>query len=112
MKCAVADGSWRGTGVFGWILGTVGRADGGGGGEIGVVVQDPSMQILQFGTRIEAELVGQSGTAGLVFGERVDGAATPVQGEHEVAHRSLTEGMFADHRGQLGDQLSVATQCE
>ena len=62
--------------------------------------------------RLDPELVDEHAAPGGERVERLGLASRAVQGEHQLAAKTLTQGMLRDERLQLGDDLVVATERE
>ena len=70
-----------------------------------VVGQDPPLQLLQRGRRVEAQLVGQRPPMLLERPEGVGVAPAPVEGEHELGLEGLPGRVLGAQRLQVRDEL-------
>ena len=68
------------------------------------------MQVLQGGTRIGTQLVGQSVPQPPVVIEGVARAARTVQGQHELAGEPLVQRMAGGQRRQDGQHTGVVAE--
>ena len=74
--------------------------------ELGRVVEDAQLQVLQPGAGLDAHL-GQALVGVAVGGERVRLAPGAVEREHQLGHRPLAPGVLADPALQLPDEVLV-----
>src|SRR5262245_65919676 len=74
--------------------------------ERGVVIQDPTLELAQVRTGLDAELLGETEPARTVDGERVGQPSGSVEAEHELADQS-----FAIRVG-IGEALELANEVD
>jgi len=72
------------------------------------VREDPGLQRLQAGSRLETQLVGEVAARALVDLERLALSPAPVQRQHDLFGQLLAGRMGGDERLQLGHELGVA----
>ena len=70
------------------------------------------MEIAQRLGGLDAELVDEPPASGLEGRQRVGLPSAPIQRQHLQLHQALHEGMRADQRLQLTEQLAVAAQLQ
>ena len=70
------------------------------------------MQRLQLGARVDPELVDQRGTRGCVRIERLGLPPGAVEREHQLSAQSFPQGVLANQRFELADQLGAAAALE
>ena len=75
--------------------------------ELRVLLQDLSLELLQLGAGLEAELLTESAAGALVGVEGVTLASGAVEGAHELGVQAFAQGIGGDERFQLGDQPRV-----
>ena len=69
-----------------------------------------SLETLELGARVEAELLSEQATTLAVDIERVGLSAAPIEREHELSAQSLPQGVGVDQRAQRRDELGMATE--
>ncbi len=88
------------------------RRNGVGNRELGIVIQDLPLEALQLPARLDAELVDERPSRGLVDVERVRLAPRAIEREHQLATQPLLEWMLGDEGLELGDQGGVTAELE
>src|SRR5262249_42518917 len=74
-------------------------------GQLGRLVEDGTLELLQLGTGVETEFLGKQASGRAVERERIGLAPDLVEGEHQLAPRAFPEGKLAHKRLQVGDHL-------
>ena len=88
------------------------RRKGPMGRELGVVIQDLSLETLECGTGIDPELLDEP-CAGLLEGsKRVCLPSGAIEREHQLSAQSLAERVIDDEALELGDELRVPAELE
>ena len=81
-------------------------------GEPRVLLEDPSLEIPERRRRVDAELLGQGAPGLLVGREGFRLAVAAVEGEHELAARTLAQRLARDQRLDLAHGRGVASERE
>ena len=84
----------------------------GGGGQVGVGLQDALLQLGELGARVHAELVGEQPPGVGVHRERLGLPSAAVQRQHQQLAQPLAQRVRGGQRGQLGDRLRVAADLQ
>ena len=80
--------------------------------EPGLLTQDRAVQPLQSRVRLDPELVDERPAGVEVRPERLGLPARPVEREHELAPGTLAQGVVADERFDLTDELGASSLLE
>jgi hypothetical protein len=75
-----------------------------------VLRQDPPLQILELGTGIDPELLGQRHSGISIDLERSRLPAGPVEGDHEQTAQALPQGVCGDETFQLRREIGVPAE--
>ena len=70
------------------------------------MAKNVALEALQLGPRLDPELLDERPPGVLIHGERFGLASRAIQREHELPAEALTEGMGADERLELADEVS------
>ena len=77
-----------------------------------VLAQDRRLELAELVAWIDAELVDEDLTRSAVCRERVGLPPRPIESEHQLCARTLSERLRLDERFELRDELGVTTQGE
>jgi hypothetical protein len=77
-----------------------------------VLVEDPALELLELGARIDAQLFGEQPSPVAVCAQGLRLPAAPVQRQHQPGPEPLAQWMTLDEKGKLGDELGVTAQVE
>jgi hypothetical protein len=75
--------------------------------EGGILLEGPTLEPLEVGTRLDPETVQQLGPRGLVRGERLRLPAGAVEGEHESAAQQAATPLTSHHRPATYVELGI-----
>ena len=77
-----------------------------------VLLEDPDLECLEVGARIDAQTLIECGPGRLIRGQSLCLASGPVEGEDALAVQSFSVRVLGDKRLQFARQRLVATGCE
>ena len=80
--------------------------------EVGVLAQDPALELAHPRRGLEPQLLRQRGAVLAVAGQRVGLPARPIEREHQLAAQALAQRMAAREPLELPDELVVAPERE
>src|SRR5260221_8912378 len=78
----------------------------------GLLPQNRAVELLESGTRVDAELVDERPPCVEVHLERLGLAPPSVEGEHQLPPQPLSEGVLRDEALDLADEFSRAPELE
>jgi hypothetical protein len=72
------------------------------------MLEDPALELLQLGARLEAELLVQRPSGPPIGVERICLASASIEGKHELAVEPLAQGMYREELLELWHELGIA----
>jgi hypothetical protein len=76
------------------------------------LVEDRLFELMEGGTRLDAQLLYQQVPRLSVHVERLRLSPGAIEREHQLRAKPFTEGMLADESLEFGGELDVAPECE